>query len=99
MSISTGPSPAGTTYRGEACQAAPSPDPILDRLRDLAETAKVNLDRAERIKCAVQHGPIPTGEEAGKPNLAGLEDIWDALRAAIYGIEERLLFIENKLGK
>jgi hypothetical protein len=74
---------------------------ILDRLRSLASTAIANLERAERIKWSILHGPTPepVGKCADNPCMMGLEDIYDILNAAVYNTEDRLCFIESKLGK
>jgi hypothetical protein len=72
---------------------------MLSRLRGLAEMALVNVDRAERIRQTICHGPEPCNPGEDRRSMDGLEDIYEALRSAVYGLEERLICIESKLGK
>ncbi len=77
---------------------------LLSRLRDLVGTATVNLSRAAKVECVLVRGlkPNPSpdkGVDEVNPPLAGLEDIYDALRCKIYGIEERLVRIQEHLGE
>ena len=91
-------------YLGGCAEPANIPQPpadsLLGRFRSLIEVAHAAIARADRIFGAVNHGPVPHDTESeGKPCLAGLVDICDALQFAIYGLQERLEAIESKLGE
>lgn len=76
------------------------PDPLLNRFRCLVETAQLILVKVDRIGDAISQSSIPC-EPAGKdaPCLDDLENIYENLRFAINGIDERVTAIEEKLGK